>query len=434
MIAYRKYLVVLLATIAAFSFTDRLALGVALQSIKLDLRLSDTQLGFLTGIAFAFFYATFGLVIGRWADRGNRATLIAVTTGLWSVVVTLTGMAASFMELLMIRVSVGVGEAGCMPTAYSLMSDSFSRSERPRAFGVYGLAGPASALLGYLVAGWLNQQYGWRVMFVVIGIPGIALTAAAAAVVREPRLLTSKVIRAGHTSGVPPMREVLRRLQANASYRNLLFALAVNYFCGWGILQWAPTFFIRTYGLKTAVLGMWFAGSVGVGGLVGTLLGGHLASRRAGSMERLQLRVLAVTNCVFGLISAAVYLSRNYHVSFALIGIANVVSTLGSGPIFSATEAVVPERMRAIAISIVFFFANLIGMGLGPLVVGVLSDTLRPVVGPESLRYALIVMGPGYLWGGWHLWRAARSVHRDIDLADVGHEGSATIAALDVGR
>lgn len=424
---YRNYLLVLLASILALNYTDRMALGLALQTIKADLHLSDAQLGFLTGLAFALFYATFGIPIGRWADRGNRVTIVALTTTLWSILVAISGRAVTFFQLLILRVGVGVGESGCIPPAYSLISDSFSSVERPRALGIYLLGGPASFIVGYFFAGWLNQFYGWRVMFMIIGAPGLLMAALAATTMREPRLGYGRRKSIAASSEVPPSAEHLstpptlwaafRILFANITYRHLLLALAVNYLFGYGIMQWQPAFFIRSYGLKTGYLGTWLAISVGVSGLLGTYLGGYWASRHAGNNEPLQLRVLAGLNAGFGLISAFVYLTRDYHLSFVLIGIANAVGALESGPSFAAMQAVVPERVRGMSISVVFLFANLIGVGLGPLLVGVLSDWLHPLLGEESLRYALAAMGPGYFWGAWHLWRASKCVRRDIDTA-----------------
>src|SRR5262249_49919632 len=152
-----NYLVTLLMVIFAFNFLDRLALGIALQDIKFELHLSDTQLGFLSGIAFASFYALMGIPIARWADRGNRVTIIGLTTALWSAAVALCGVAMSFAQLLLIRVGVAVGEAGCQPSALSLISDYFNRAERPRAIGVYTMGAPLSFMVGFFAAGWLNQ-------------------------------------------------------------------------------------------------------------------------------------------------------------------------------------------------------------------------------------------------------------------------------------
>jgi MFS family permease len=430
--AYRTYLLAVLASILAFNYVDRLALGLALQNIKLDLGASDTELGLLTGIAFALFYSVLGIPIGRWADRGNRITIIAVTTGIWSIMVMLSGIARSFLQLLFVRIGVAVGEAGCMPPAYSLIADYFNRADRPRAMAIYMLGGSLSAVIGYFCAGWLNQVYGWRIMFMLIGVPGTLLAALTSFTLREPR---TRLIMGQADIGFPGreddrfashefasgtaefgLKRTLATLWKNVTFRHLLMCLCLNYFFGFGISQWQPAFFIRTYGLKTGELGTWFAITYGLGGMLGTYLGGQLASSRAAHNERLQLVIVALVFSCFGLISAFVYLVSNYFLAFGLIALASFGGNIGSGPILATVQTVVPRRMRAISIAIVFLFANLLGMGLGPLVVGALSDALKPFFGAESLRFALLAICPGYFWGGWHVWRASRTVHRDLEL------------------
>jgi predicted MFS family arabinose efflux permease len=177
--AYKNYLLAVLLVILAFNYVDRLALGLLLQDIKVDLDLSDTQLGLLSGIAFALFYSVMGIPIARWADRGNRVTIITITTGLWSAAVALCGVAGSFLHLLLIRIGVAVGEAGCIPPAHSLIADYFTRAERPRAVARYMLGTPLSFVIGYFLAGWLNELYGWRATFLLLGLPGLGLAALA---------------------------------------------------------------------------------------------------------------------------------------------------------------------------------------------------------------------------------------------------------------
>jgi MFS family permease len=185
--AYRRYLLGVLLVIFAFNAVDRQALGLFMQDIKIDLGLSDTQLGLLTGIAFALFYSIMGIPLARWADRGNRVLIIALTTALWSAAVFLCGFAGSFVQLFLIRIGAAVGEAGCIPPAHSLLADYFDRAERPRAVAIYMLGVPLSALVGSFLAGWLNELYGWRFAFKVLGLPGLALAALAWLSLREPR-------------------------------------------------------------------------------------------------------------------------------------------------------------------------------------------------------------------------------------------------------
>lgn len=413
---YGVYLLTILAVILGFTSVDRVALGLVVQNVKLEFHLTDAQIGVLNGIAFAVFYSTFGIPLGRWADRGNRVTIIGLTTALWGVMVVLSGAARSFGELLIIRMGVAVGEAGCLPPAYSLIADYFDRAERPKAVANYFLGGSLSVFFGYFVAGWLNQIYGWRVMFALLGAPGLLLAAIAWLTLKEPRLTRPRSISASDTTAeTPGYAEVCRSLWCNRTYRYVLLTFCFNYLFGYGIGQWQPAFFVRSFGLSSGELGTWLAVIYGVGGFAATYLGGHLASRYAPRNERLQLRVLALLNVAFGIISAFAYVSTNAYVALTLIGIAGAGLAMAAPPLFAATQTVVPARMRAISVSIMFLFANLIGMGLGPLLVGVLSDTFRPQLGGESLRYALLAMCPGYLIGCWLLWRAGETVADDTE-------------------
>lgn len=433
---YKYYLLSVLLVILAFNYLERFALHLLLQDIKTDLELSDTQLGFLTGIAFALFYSVMGIPIARWADRGNRVAIISIAAGLQCAAVTLCGAAGSFLQLLLIRVGVAVGEAGCVPPAQSLIAGYFSRVERPRALAIYMLGSPLSAVVGYLLSGWLNELYGWRMTFVLLGLPGLALAALAWFTLREPRCARTEERDAGsfgvtscsehemtgRSTAHPSLKRVCATLWANATFRHLLFGFSVMYFFSSGIGKWQPAFFIRSHGLETTELGMWFALIYGVGGLLGTYWGGALATRRAAGNERLQLRAMAVVMAGFGVISASVYLASNRYFAFALLFCAVIGVSTAIGPLFATIQTLVPERMRAMSIAIIFLFANLVGMGVGPLAAGALSDALRPMFVEESLRYALLALCPGYCWAGWHLWRASGTVTRDMAAGQAGRD------------
>jgi MFS family permease len=435
-ISYKHYLLIVLMVILTFNYMDRLALGLVLQDIKVDFHVSDTQLGFLSGMAFALFYSVMGIPIARWADRGNRVTIISVTVALWSAMVALCGLTSNFAQLLLARIGVAVGEAGCMPPANSLIPDYFTRAERPRAVGIYMLGTGLSNVIGYFLAGWLNELYGWRVMFMLLGMPGLALAALAWFTLREPRLgnpTTDAVGRLAATAVAVPetaslsltqtsLKEVCLTLWANITFRHLLFFFSVISFFGYGIAQWLPAFFIRSFGLKTGELGTWFAVIYGLGGMVGMYMGGAWASRRAAHNERLQLRALALVVSCFGVISALAYLSPSSYLAFGFLGLGYLAFATAYGPLFATLQTLAPERMRAMSIALIYLFANLIGLGLGPWAAGALSDALRPRFGEESLRYALLALCPGYLWAGWHLLQASRSVTHDLEAVQTGSD------------
>lgn len=420
-VTYKKYLLVTLMIILAFNYVDRLALGIVLQDVKNDLALTDTQLGLLTGMAFAFFYATMGIPIARWADRGNRVTIIAVTTALWSVAVALCGLVTNFLQLLAVRIAAAVGEAGCVPPAHSLLADYFTRGERPRAVAIYMLGGPLALTVGYFSAGWLNELYGWKTTFILLGLPGIGLALLAKFTLREPRrskLAEDSATAARSDGGLqaePSIKQVCVVLWSNATFRHLLCCFSVWGFFGSGILQWQPAFFVRSHGLQTGELGTWFALIYGVGGGVGTYLGGVWAGRYAAGNERRQLVLCAGGFMFCAVFYVCTYAVRDTRLAFVMLTLALFGIYIAQGPILAAMQTLVAPRMRAMAIALVYLFANLVGTGLGPLAIGALSDALQPTLHEESLRGALMLFCPGFFWAAWHLVRASKTVARDLE-------------------
>jgi predicted MFS family arabinose efflux permease len=413
--AHKGYLLFVLLLLLVFNRIDSPALGLLLQDIKVDLALSDTQLGLLTGIAFTLFYTIMGLPIARWADRGNRILIVSIATALQCGAVAACGLAGNFTQMLAARVAVAVGEAGCVPPANSLIADYFDRAERARATARYMLGYPIAAVVGYLLSGWMGEVMGWRMTFVLLGLPGVALAALAWFTLKDPRLSHSATEAALAAATHPPAFEVARRLWGNRSFRHLVIGFALLNFFAVGVWLWAPTLFIRSYGLTTTEVGAWFALIWGVGGLLGTYWGGELATRHAANDEALQLKVMALGYVGFGIISTGIYLAPNHYVAFGVLALTAVANFATTGPLFGTIQTLVPEDMRASAVAVVYMFANLIGVGLGPLFAGALSDALRASYGNDSLRYALLAMCPGYFWAAWHLVMASRTVRDDIE-------------------
>lgn len=431
-VTYKRYLLGLLLLITAFNFVDRLTLGLVAPSIKHDLALTDTELGLLSGIAVSLFYAVAGIPLARWADTGNRVTLIAVTTAVWSAAVTLCGAARSFVQLLVVRIVVGVGHAGCLPTVNSLLPDHFRPADRPRAMGIFELASPLGLVLGYGVAGWIAQQYGWRLTFVFLALPGLVLAAVAALTLREPRSAPSAAppgegalpdTGAG-PDGAPLSGKLIDGMRTfatlwrNTSFRYLVIAITVSSFFAGGIYQWVPSFFVRSYGMGYRELGTWLAAINAGSALLGSYVGGDLMSRFAGHNARLQFKVVAADFGVTALLTAGTYLVHSKYLAFGLMALNFLLQAATGGPLLSIAQSIVPARMRAMGFAVVYLFTNLIGEGLGPLIGGALSDALHPMLGTESLRYALVLLTPGFLWAGWHLWQASATVETDMAAAE----------------
>ena len=414
-LAYKNYLLAVLVLVAAVGYFDRFVFALVLEPIKHDLHLSDTQLGLMTGIAFAAFYAVAGIPIARWADRGNRVTISATAVGLVGIMVSLCGVVGNFAQLLLVRAGVAVGEAGTVPAAHSLISDYFDRTERPRAMGFYSMSYIISMIIGYLVGGWLVEIFGWRTTFMMIGVPGVLVAILVKLTLREPRLTQQRrTQQASVIAEQPSLMEVLQVLWQQRTFRHIFLAFCISYFFILGTSQWLAAFFMRSHGMDSAELGAWLALSMGVGGLLGNYLGGYCATRFAAGREKLQMRALAFIYILYGLLTVMIYLSNSQYVALAFVAVSVLVGTLTNGPLFAAIQSLVNERIRSVTIALIFLFANLIGLGLGPLAVGVLSDLLNPMFGQESLRYTLALSSSGTLWVAVHYWKAANTIEDDI--------------------
>lgn len=414
---YRAYLLIALSGVLAYSSVDRLALGLVLPDIKADLELTDSQLGLLTGIAFAFFYALAGLPLARWADRGNRVSIISLTTALWAGAVALSGGATSFIQLLAIRVCVAVGEAGLMPAAHSLIADHFSRAERPRALATYLLGAPISVLLGYMAAGYLAEAYSWRVTFVVLGLPGVLIALLLWLTLRDPRArkATPELAAPTAASTGPGLLATFGQLWANVAFRNLVICFSIVAFFNAGISQWKPSFFARSYGMGMAEMGVWFTLVYGLGSVIGIWLGGEWASRFAPRNERKQLAAAAVMLCLLTAASIATYVVQDRYAAFALVGVTTLGTSAVGAPMFAAIQTIVSPAMRAMSVAIIYLFANLVGHGFGPFAAGIISDSFSVWAAGESLRYALLTLSPGFLFGAYFMWRASKSIQGYTD-------------------
>jgi MFS family permease len=395
---------------------DRGLMAVLLQPIKEDLHLSDTQLGLVTGIAFGLFYAVLGLPIARWADRGNRVIIASLAIGLWGATMVSCLFIGSYLQLVLFRIAAAVGEAGCKPPTYSLLGDYFPEpARRTRAMSVYWLANPLAALISFVIGGVLNELHGWRMAFVIMGLPALLVALQVSMTIREPR---SHAPRA-ELRPLPRMSKVLSVLWRHRSSRHLTLALILLATQTYGLGPWYAAFLIRTHGLSTAELGVWLGLIFSMGGIFGTLAGGYIAARWFGNDEARQLRLSAIG------IAATVPFFMLFvllpHVEHALVAllILVVMGSLFFGPVFALLQRLVTDDMRATTLAVVMLLYNLIGMGVGPQVVGVFSDLLAPAAGSDSLRYAMLSMSLVGLWAAFHFWRVGRTVQ--ADLAAVGH-------------
>lgn len=412
---YRLYVLVVLTLVYAVNIVDRHLIILLLEPIKHDLRLSDTQLGFVTGIAFGLFYATLGVPIARWADRGNRATVTSLAIGLWGLTVMASMFVASFAQLVAARMGAAVGEAGAKPPTYSLVGDYFPEpSARTRAMTVYLLSSPLSALVAYPVAGWLNDLYGWRATFLLMGIPGLVLAAVVKLTVREPRSIAGVRDPASY----PAMRSVVALLWRRRTCRHLTLALILLYMMGLGLTPWYGAFLTRSHGLATRELSYWMGLIFTGGGIAGIVLGGFTANHFFAGRDRSQLRLTALAVILLVPCFAGFLLLQNTHASLLSLSAMITLLSVYLAPTYVLLQRLVPDEMRATTMAVVMLLANLLGMGIGPQLVGVLSDLLKPSLHADSLRYAMLIVSLIALGSGCYFWRAGNTVEDDLRAAE----------------
>ena len=408
----------ILLTVYIFNFIDRQIVNILAEPIAKDLDLSDTQIGLMTGLAFALFYTVLGIPIARFADRQttSRPRLIATALALWSAMTALCGLAQNFWQLLLARIGVGVGEAGCTPPAHSLISDMVPPDRRASALAFYSLGIPIGSLLGMVIGGLLADYLGWREAFVVVGLPGVVLALVVWFVLKDPRRSdAAAVLRAKSQPAALPVGKAVAEVMRSRAFVLLVIAGSAASFLSYGKTTWTTIFFQRTHDLTPGQTGLWFGIIGGVGGILGTWLGGYLADRFGATNRRHVLSAPAIGMALAVPIAIAAYQAPSWPLALALIFVPQVFNSLYYGPCYSAAQGLVPMRARAIAAASLLFFQNLIGLGLGPLFFGMLSDVLEPRLGAESVRYVLYGAAVLGLVPAFFFWRCSLHLDRELD-------------------
>ena len=413
-----RYALGILLVVYVFNFIDRSILAILLEPIKREFQVSDTYLGFLSGIAFALFYTVVGIPVARWADRGNRRTIIALALFTWSAMTAVTGLARSFGQLALARIGVGVGEAGCSPPAPSLISDLFPPERRATALSIYALGIPIGGGIGFLAGGWLNELFDWRTAFIVVGLPGVLLAALVRFTLREPPRGVYDPPAAADVAR-PSAREALSFLWSLRAFRHISFGGALHAFYGYGAQAFIASFFVRSHGLETGEIGTWLAVLGFTGGVAGTYLGGWLADRYGARDVRWYVWVPALATLVYIPFAFLLYLWPDARTALVLWLPGATLGGMYLGPTFAMTQSLVRPEMRATASAILLFILNIIGLGLGPQGVGILSDLLTPTFQVDALRYALLITVVGFAaWSVTHYALAARTLQADLSAKD----------------
>lgn len=413
---YAWYVLALLSMAYVLNFIDRQILAMLIEPIKKEFGVSDTAMGFLSGFAFVFFYTIVGIPIARWADRGSRKVIITLAVTIWSAMTGACGLARNFVELAVLRILVGVGEAGGSPPSHSLIADYFPPRNRATALSVYAGGVYVGSALAFLAGGYLLKNYDWRTAFFVVGLPGLVLAVLVGLTIREVPRGQSENREPAVTQPVQAsFREILRFLRSRRAFVFVVFASSVQSLAGYAILTWGPAFLGRVHHMPIVDIGLHLGWTIGIAGCFGAWLGGHLADRFGARDARWYMRLPAMQS-----ISAVPFL-----IGFALLQDKDMALlcfipfyTLGAmyvGPMFSVVQGVTPPHMRATAAAILLFVVNMIGSGLGPLSIGLLNDhVFGPMYGQEAIRYSLLVMG---LLGGFAsllFWQASKTLREEL--------------------
>ena len=416
---YRKYVLVLFVLVYVINFVDRQIFSILIEPIRLEIELSDLQLGLLGGIAFAIFYTLAGIPIARWADVGSRKTIISLALVIWSVMTAFTGTAKSFGALIIARVGVGIGEAGCSPPIHSLISDYFPPEKRGTALSVYALGIPIGAAVGTLLGGWIGAEFGWRMAFFVVGVPGVLVAVLVHFTLRDPPRGFSEPPAPKElvepVAPTVPLKQVISFMWSLKSFRHLSFAGSLHAFVGYGVGLFLPAFFMRVhgFGLKETATYLFL---LGLTGMIGTFLGGYLGDRYGKRDKRWYMFIPGIATLASVPFAAMFYTTADPYWALAWAIPGFILGPMYLGPTFAMTQTLVTPAMRALASAILLFVLNLIGLGLGPVAAGALSDYLRADYGEESIRYSLLILAVfGNLWAAVHYYFASRTLREDLE-------------------
>jgi MFS family permease len=409
----RLFVLLFLCLVAAINLIDRQLISILMEPIKREFKASDTMMGLLTGLSFAFVYVTAALPIARWSDRGIRRDIIALCVFGWGAMTMACGLTQSYLQLAAARMGVALGEAGYNPSAHSMIADLFPLARRGGAIGLFNAAASFGIGFGIFFGGWLNAQFNWRTVFVIAGAPCLLIAMVFRWTVPEPPRGLSEGRRT--LQQAPPLRETLRHLATLRTYRYLALSAMTCAFVNYGLQIWAASFFIRVHGMSAKEVGLKLGIASAVGLFVATIGSGAIADRFGRRDVRWYMRVTGtgmLLTMPFGMLAL---LSSNSNAAFGYYCLTVGLVSSWASPIHAMTQSIAAPRMRGMASAIIGFCLNLFGYGLGPLFVGMLNDHLQPSLGLQSIRYSLLILLCGCLVAAWASFATNASIREDLE-------------------
>ncbi len=413
----RRYILFLLFVVSVFNYIDRTIISILQVPIKQDLGLSDTQLGALTGLSFALFYATLSLPLARLADRTVRKRLVASSLAVWSAMTSMTGLATNFASLVLFRIGVAAGEAGSIPATHSLIADLYPPQRRATALAYWGLSLPVGMMIGYASAGALAETLGWRASFAIIGGAGVLLAPIVWFTMAEPLRGTydGKLYQPVGTQLTT--QQALVFLWRIKSFRYLVAAGTCHAFAWYSVNAWNAPFYVRAHGMSLGKVALYLAMLNGICSAIGMYVGGMLSDRLGARDVRWRLRIVAVALFLMVPAGLAQYLVASTELSILFAAITLTLMLVYYGPIIAVAQLLVPPDLRAFTSAVLMLVLNLFALGLGPLATGYLSDLLvrEYAMTEDSLRYAISVAVMFSLVAGWLFWLASTHLRDDLD-------------------
>jgi predicted MFS family arabinose efflux permease len=383
----RSLMMAMLVLVYTFNFIDRQIIGILAVPIKTDLGLSDSELGLMGGLAFALFYTALGIPIAWLADRKSRTWIMTVALGLWSLMTAICGFTQNFWQLFLARLGVGVGEAGGVAPAYSLIADYYPPNQRARALAIYSFGIPVGSAIGIVFGGIIADLINWRAAFIIVGLAGVIIAPIFRLVMKEP-------VRGGFDGGqaavAASITDVLQLLIKKPSFWLLTLGASCSSMMGYGLFFWLPSFLVRSHGLELVDASLFYGAILLIGGTAGIWLGGVLGDKLGEAKKSAYARIPAVAFIATIPFYLAGILSSSLELAFAVLLVPTALGLVWLGPILSAVQHLVPANMRATASAIFLFVNNLIGIGLGTALLGMISDALNTHFAGEALRYSIL--------------------------------------------
>ena len=399
----------LLGLVMLLSQMDRFILSVLAQPIIAELRLSDSQFGLLTGLAFAFFYAVLGVPIAWLADRSDRPRLIAICLGIWTVATALSGLATNFLQMMVARIVVAVGEAGPQPAGHTLIADYLPPDRRASGFAVMSIGGSLGAMAALVLGGLAEEIFGWRMTIAMFGLIGMPIALIMWFGLLEPRRTADAVMSAPAGTVWHTTMSLFRR----RTYRRLIGAITLSLLPGYAVAAWAPAFFLRSHALSVGEVGLRLGLITGVATFAGHWLTGYLSDRAHRRGPGSIMVVPMVTMTLMGPLYAVSFLHPSASLALMLFFVPQMLAIMWYAPLFSSLQTTTPPAMRAQAAALALLCSNLLGVGIGPTLTGVVSDMLKPGFGSDSLRYALVIVANLSIFGAIACLLAGRSMRAD---------------------